>query len=163
MNAESLREAITTKELAFFKTNQKNSNNINYFFTPTISINLYKCKVIYRTNKNITIQFDKILNKSLYLMLSSMHNQLSAFVNINTDNKKFYPIVYETDTKFSIQCYLPHKIDKYFISCTFDKEECAFTLPNINSYLDMVNIEIRNIWETKDKIGYNIEIKKIDY
>lgn len=168
MNTEILKESIKNDVLTLFKKNQKNSNNINYFFSNSISINLYKCNVSYRDAKHITLQFDKIINSSLFNMLSNFHEILSELLikkfGIN-ENKKFYPIIYETEnsSKFSIQCYLPQNYNKYFIECTFDNNECSFKLPHKNSELNFVNVEIRNIWESNNKLGYNIEIKKIDY
>lgn len=163
---QQIQESIDNNELYILKKYQKNGNNINYFFTPAIEIKLYKGIVVYRDQKNITLQFDKILNKSLYNMLLNIHEKLSSLLlskfEINTD-KKFYTMISETDTKFSIKCYLPQNYNKYFIKCSFENLECSFRLPHLKSDLNSVSIKIRNIWETNEKIGYNIEITDIDY
>lgn len=166
IQTQQIQELIENNELYILKKHQKSGDNINYFFTPAIEIKLYKGIVVYRDQKNITLQFDKILNKSLYNMLSNIHDKLSTLLlskfEINTD-KKFYTMISETDTKFSIKCYLPHNYNKYFIKCSFDNSECLFRLPHLKSELNSVVIKIRNIWETDDKIGYNTEIIDIDY
>ncbi len=168
LNTEILNELKTDSTFTFFRKVQRNTNNYNYFTTKKTCLKLYNCKVVYVDTKTITLQFEKKSSLSLLILMRAVHHflrdKLNSLTNLTQTNKTFYSLVVEGDDTFTIRCYLPHHNRKYFID-GFDEtgNKTDFILPRINNVLTCVCIDIRNIWETTDKLGYNLEVKSINY
>ena len=78
-------------------------------------------------------------------------------------DKEIHNIVSETDTHFTLRCFLPTVRNKYNIICKGDVDNMIFKLPRLDCVFKDIMIEIKNIWKTGDKIGYNIELKSVNY
>ena len=104
---------------------------------------------------------------SLLILLRDINKKLQKLVkNKNSElfNTDIYNIMSEIDNdKFTIRCYLPNFKGKHLIKYYVDKNEEMFKLPRVNTVIDNCIIEIRNIWKTNDKSGFNIELKSISH
>jgi|UniRef100_A0A6C0ALS1 hypothetical protein len=167
INSEVLSELINSEQLKIVKKRQQHSDNFNYYFSPSIGLNLWKPKVMIINPKFIVLEFNKIEHMSLLILLRDINKKLQKLVkNKNSElfNTDIYNIMSEIDNdKFTIRCYLPNFKGKHLIKCYVDKNEEMFKLPRVNTVIDNCIIEIRNIWKTNDKSGFNIELKSTSY
>lgn len=166
VTTEYLKELIENNVLKIMKRTQKNKENSNYYISPNLKIKLYNCKLMIVTPTYFVLSFDKFKNTTLLNLLRNVDNLLFKYIKSNyyIRDKIKYPIHSETDDIFTIRCSLPKLKNRYFITCDFeDQKNVPFTLPRTNIILKEISVEIRNIWETPDKIGYNIEVKHINY
>jgi hypothetical protein len=74
--------------------------------------------------------------------------------------KQDFGIVYETEESFTIRCYIPHSGSKYHVICKEGDSDVLYCKPRSGCKYNSVVLEIRNIWETDIKRGYNIELKE---
>lgn len=160
LNSDILNDMIKDDVLKILKKNQKVIGNCNYYFNPSIGINLYKPKVKFLDKKFIVFEFDKYSNMGLLELLK----YINIILQNHTKNKfselfdkDFYNLFNEDDEKFTIRCYLPNYNGKYAIQTDYGK----FNLPRIGYCYDMTVIEFRNIWKNGEKYGFNIELKRI--
>ena len=167
INSEVLSELINSEQLKIVKKRQQHSDNFNYYFSPSIGLNLWKPKVMIINPKFIVLEFNKIEHMSLLILLRDINKKLQKLVkNKNSElfNTDIYNIMSEIDNdKFTIRCYLPNFKGKHLIKYYVNKNEEMFKLPRANTIIDNCVIEIRNIWKTNDKSGFNIELKSISY
>ena len=167
INSEVLSELINSEQLKIVKKRQQHSDNFNYYFSPSIGLNLWKPKVMIINPKFIVLEFNKIEHMSLLILLRDINKKLQKLVkNKNSElfNTDIYNIMSEIDNdKFTIRCYLPNFKGKHLIKYYVDKNEEMFKLPRVNTVIDNCIIEIRNIWKTNDKSGFNIELKSISH
>jgi hypothetical protein len=164
LNSDILNELIISKKLKIIKKYQKNSENSNYYFTPSLGINLYKPKIIFIKPSFVVLEFDKYEFYNLLKLLQNINDKLqNKLKNEYSElfNKDIYNIVSEQENSFTLRCHLPNKNGKYFIKC--NESTIGFKLPKINSYLDSVLVEIRNVWCYDSKYGFNVELKSINY
>lgn len=164
---EYLKTIIENNYIKIIKKAQKTKNASNYYISPNLRIKLYNCKLMIANANYFVLIFDKKDNMSLLLMLRSIDNMLYNYIKSNyyiSNNKIKYSIHSETDEIFTIRCTLPHYKNKYFITCDFEEEKnVKFTIPKTYKILKSIHIELRNLWETPEKIGYNTEVKYINY
>lgn len=164
---EFLNTIEKNKELKIIEKEQTgNFVGMNYFITPKISIKLYKPKVLFVNSKNITFEMSKI-NTGLIGLLKRCDNvimeDLNKLIDIEENTVK-YNIFYENDNSNNIylRAYLPCYKSKYLIKYLEEGKETHFKLPRVNSILDEVVLDIRNLWFNNNKIGYNLELKYIN-
>jgi hypothetical protein len=166
LTSESLNELLQSNQLNMLKKNQKFGTN--YYFTPNIGIRLYNAKVIFSDRKNITFQFDKWKNQSLYKMLQYINTILLQKYK-KSSNKipdVNYNLFYETEDHFNIRVYLPFSKSKYNIHVHDndpEKSSLEFKIPRNGIVYDVIVLEIRNVWEQDTRSGFNIELKSIEY
>jgi len=167
INSEVLSELINSEQLKVLKKRQQNSDNFNYYFSPSIGLNLWRSKVMIVNPKFIVFEFNKIEHMNLLILLRDIDNKLQRLVkskNSELFNTSIYKLMSEIDNdKFTIRCYLPNFKGKHLIKCYVDNNEEIFKLPRVNTIIDNCVIEIRNIWKTNDKSGFNIELKSTSY
>lgn len=168
LNTNIIHEMVNTNNLT---TNIKfqRGDGKNYFFVPTIGIQLYNAKVswIDQYKKNISFSFNKYENLSLLNMLKSINESLIGVYNKQSDNPvPVAPFFYEKDELFYIRVYLPNLNKKYHIECSFidsqNTESSSFSIPRLNCVYDSIIIDIRNIWENDMRSGFNLELKKVE-
>ena len=164
-----------SKDLCIFKYSNKN-NFKNYFFSPNISIKLYNPKVTWVDNNNIsfcfkkyvTIQDNVITQSDNILLLNLLRNINDTLLKIYDNYKDMYGhnklknlpnLFYESkdDNFFYIKCNLPNRNGKFFI-----KTQDDFSKPYIGTEYTSVILDIRNIWEIDDKVGFRLELKQIN-
>ena len=163
INSEVLSELINSEQLKIVKKRQQNVDNFNYYFSPSIGLNLWRSKVMIVNPKFIVFEFNKIEHMNLLILLRDINNKLQKLVkkqNSELFNTDIYNIMSEIDDdKFTIRCYLPNVRGKHLIKCYIDNKEETFKLPRLNTIIDNCIIEIRNIWCINNKSGFNIELK----
>ena len=166
-NTETLREVV--KDIKILKKSQKIDGNVNYYFTTVLAMSLYNPKVIFINPKFLVFEFEKYNNS-----LCTYSNSLCTLINTINDtlknvtkskyselyDKNIYNIFSETETTFSIRCYLPNKNGKYFITC---KDNLTFKLPTAHCNFNSIIVEIRNIWGKNGTYGFNVELKQVEY
>ena len=162
-------------EIVIFKFTNKN-NFKNYFFSPNISIKLYNPKVTWVENNNVSFSFEKyvtiennnVVKTDNITLLDLLRNINTSLLKIlydykenygHTQNKNLPCLFYEKDAHFYIKCNLPNKNGKYFIK-TLDPDQ-YFIKPRIGTEYTSVILDIRNIWEMNDKVGFRLELKEI--
>lgn len=160
LNSEILNNMVKDDVLKILKKNQKVVGNSNYYFHPSIGINLYKPKVKFLDKKFIVFEFEKYSNIGLLELLRYINTVLQN----NTKNKfselfdkDIYNLFNEDDETFTIRCHLPNYNGKYAIGTDYGR----FNLPRIGCCYDMTVIEFRNIWKNGEKYGFNIELKRV--
>lgn len=164
LTSDILNELITSKKLKIIKKTQKISENSNYYFTPSLGINLYKPKITFIKSNFIVLEFDKYEFYNLLKLLQNINDKLqNKLKNEYSElfNQDIYNIISEQENTFTLRCHLPNKNGKYFIKC--NESTIGFKLPKVNSYLDSALVEIRNVWCYDSKYGFNIELKSINY
>lgn len=158
-SADTLRTLCEHGKLGISQKEQP--QGYNYYFTPPLRLTLYSPKVVVSTSSYIVLQYDKYEKEKLFNMLRSISSQLKAHL------KRCFPIrseinVYdmfmEQSMTFTIRCSLPHVGKKYFIETTTP----PFRVPRSNEHLHCVGIDIRNMWESNNRIGFNLELKHIE-
>jgi hypothetical protein len=162
-NKEELDNMINEGQLSVLCKPQK-SSGYNYYFVPNLALNVYNSKILISTPKYIVLEWDKFKCSSLLSMLRSFSQKLRNYVKRSyfvSDDLTVYDIHCEQELTFTIRCYLPQTRGKYHIESWYDGQLDSFKLPKKNLSLSCVNLEIRNIWISNDKMGYNIEVKSI--
>lgn len=158
-SSETLNELFESREVNVIRKSQK-TEGFNYYFSPILIMKLYNPKVLIVNQKYIVFQFKKYENLSLLNMLRNFSVKLLDFVKrfYLIDAKNVYNIASEQEDVFTIRCSLPsfNKID-----CRFYGENVKFQLPKTQVHIDKVSVIIKNLWESKDRIGYNIELKSV--
>lgn len=163
ITTELLKTLNETQSLSLIKRKQRNIENYNYYITPNLSFELFNPKVMFITPKFIVFEYKKheILNLFALLKLTNemIKNKLKNYTRL--DLKNVYDLYSVTDDTLTIRCSLPQKNNKYLIKNIdmYTNETRVFTLPRKGILLNSVIIDIRNIWEIDDKIGFNLELK----
>lgn len=160
LNTGRLYELIQTNQLKPIRRSQKNVG-YNYFFTQNLPLTLFNPKIISIKDTYIVLQFEKRDSLELLKMLRNISESLYELIRSNwnmTSTSTYYPIHSEQETTFSIRCSLNRS------KCTsvFDNEVVNFSLPRVGVTLKAVTAEIKNIWESGSKLGFNIELKSIE-
>ncbi len=166
VNSEKVKDMVANCELSIIRKPQKEAGNYNYYFTPNMTVKLYNAKVIVSDPKFLVLQFTKSSSLNLLIMLRSINASLTSYLRrcyVIDEDKMLYPCFSEQEDTFTIRCYLPHIRNKYFITTEFDGVESKFVLPRPNNILSCVTVEYRNIWESTDKLGFNMEVKVIKH
>lgn len=158
-------ELLDNLDLKIMKKNQKDTNNTNYYFTSLIGLNLYNAKVIVSNTKFLVLQFDKIKNYNLLLLLRKTNNFLQNELKKRYSelfNENIYSLVSESDKDdtFSIRCYLPSYKGHYNIKYDLDGIQ-PFKLPKVNHIINIATVDIRNLWKSNDVLGFNLELKSV--
>lgn len=161
-------------DIVIFKYTNKN-NFKNYFFSPNISIKLYNPKVTWVDNNNVSFSFEKyvtienniIVKSDNIAFLDLLRNINTSLLKVLYDYKENYGhiqneslpcLFYEKDRYFYIKCNLPNKNGKFFIKT----QDSNFIKPRIGTEYTSVILDIRNIWELNDKVGFRLELKEIN-
>lgn len=166
LNSEVLSELINNNNINILKKNQKDSNNSNYYFNPSMGLNLWRSKVIFTNPKFIVLQFKIVDNINLLTLLRNIDTRLQRLLKSKYSelfNVDIYSIMSERDDIFTIRCHLPNYKGKYFIKNETDNGDSVFKLPLLNATIDHCMIEIRNVWQTDKKYGFNVELKSVKY
>jgi hypothetical protein len=167
INSQSIIELKNNKDLTFQKKSQKIASNTNYYISPNLKIKLFNPQVIFIDRKYLVLSFNKEKYASLLNLLKTTNNNIYSALEekfVLDKNKTAYSIVSESESYFTLRCSLPHFKNKYFIKCKFeDEQDVPFTFPKKNIFLKCIYVDIRSIWETSEKRGFNLEIKFIDY
>jgi len=69
INSEVLSDLINSEQLKVVKKRQQNSDNFNYYFSPSIGLNLWRSKVMIINPKFIVFEFNKIEHMNLHKLL----------------------------------------------------------------------------------------------
>ena len=155
-------EVLNDLTLTLCKKYQKNSG-YNYFFMPTISIQLYNPKVTWigPYKKNMSFGFNKYENLGLLTLLKNIYNKLtSVYKKESETNVTPAPFFFEKGDIFYIKCYLPNINGKYSITSIFDNIDGKFAIPYLGSTYTSIIVDIRNIWEKDNHSGFNLELKE---
>ena len=164
LNSENIYKLCTTRSLVISRKPQKIKGNYNFSISPLLCLRIYNVKVLISDTKYIVLEFDKIENGSLFMLLLKIDKHITEYLkNIFNfpDNITFHSIYSDVDTKFTLRCYLPQTNNKYNIKYYVDNQEETFQCLHKNSVLKEVIIDVKNIWQNKDRVGYNLELKKV--
>lgn len=165
LNSEIIKQLCNNNEISIIRKSQKNLGDYNYFVSPNLTINLYGAKVIIVTRDYIVLQFSKIEKITLLSMLRTIDNYIIKYLKecfFIQPTTTIYSLFSETDTHFTLRISLPHYKYKYSIKCyNDDNNQIPFTLPYVQSILSESFIDIRNLWSSNNRIGYNLQLKKI--
>jgi len=164
LNSDVINELIKNNNLNF-QTKFQKENGKNYFFNQTISLCLYNPKVAWidSTKKNISFSFNKHEHLNLFIMLRYINEKLIQLYNNKIGvNLSIHSFFYEKDDFFYIKCYLPNiHSKKYLIKSYFNSNEDKFNVPRLGTIYSSVILDIRNIWEKNNKVGFNLELKEV--
>jgi hypothetical protein len=163
-----IRELCSNGGITIIQKSQKNSGDYNYYITPNLSLKLYGGKVLISDPKYLVLQFDRYTNINLLNLLRNTTSNISEYLKncINIDTKLIYPMFNEQENTFTIRVYLPHVRYKYSIETNILSEEKnmqPFTRPRVGMILREARVEIRNLWQNKGRIGFNLELKYLGF
>ena len=173
LNGSILSNLIFTNELKVFKCS-KSGNFKNYFFSPNVSIKLYNPKVTWIDGNSIsfsfqkyaTIENNKIVSTDNINLLNLLKKINEALITTYTQYKENYGhesldttpcLFYEKNDYFYVKCSLPNRNGKYHIT-----SETPFVKPTLNTTYTSATVDIRNIWETTNKVGFKLELKSCE-
>lgn len=168
-STDQLTELINLQQIKFVRRNQQ-GNGSNYYLSPSLMLNIYKPIVYIVTPTYIVFAFDKFHNLTLFHFMKSISYKLLNYLKscFYIDNsKKLYDFFSQVEKiagepLITIRCNLPVIKGKYYIRTIVDGvEDTQFCLPRRNAKLESVLIEIKNIWEKDDKLGFNVELREI--
>lgn len=165
LNKEITRNLIYNKELKVLKKYQSDKVSCNYYFTPNVGIKIYKPKVMIINEKYIVFEFDKNNSIGLYSLLKMINEEIKELIyrsNIIRD-ANFYDMYsdIEDGNKYTIRCSLPKFKWNYKIEYIYNTDKVPFVLPRLGCVFDEIVVEIRNVWQNNNKLGYNLELKKV--
>lgn len=159
---KQLGSEVGVDTLKIMKRAQKSNDSFNYFISPKLVLHLYKAKVVYCNSSYIVLGYSKFESLSLLTLLRHSSQVLKNKIEdsfIIPKSKEFFGIAQETEETFRVRCSLSNKnitlIDSY------TNRQIPFRLPKANSILDVVKIQIKNVWETPEKVGFNVELYEI--
>lgn len=160
-------EVLSNLKVGILRRSQKMECNHNYYFSPNMAMHLYDAKVVFINPKFIVFEFDKSTHLTLLDLMRRLNDKLQTELKKNCSelfDKEIYNIVSEKETSFSIRCFLPTIRGKYNIICKdSDENGLIFKLPRLDCIFKEITIEIKNVWQTGDKRGFNIELKSVNY
>lgn len=163
ITSKSIIELCNNNIITIIKKNQKTRSNYNYFISPNLSIPLYNSKVLISTQDYIVLEFDKINNFNLYLMLKTIDKYIINYLKecFTIDEKiTIYSLYSDTETHFTIRCSLPNYNYKYSIKYyNSENNQIPFKLPKKDSIIPKLSFDIRNLWHSNNRIGYNLQLK----
>jgi hypothetical protein len=161
---ENINTLISTKSLHVSRKQQKIRGNFNYFLSPQMCLRIFNCKVLISDPKYIVLEFDKITDSTLYFFLQKISKSLidytTSIFNLSEENI-FYSLYSDVDSKFTIRCYLPQSQKKYTTKYYVDNEEMPFKCIKPRIFIDQVIIDVKNIWQNNNRIGFNLELAKV--
>lgn len=161
LNTQVLKDLMERNALNVVRKTQKNSaNDVNFFFSPSIGLELYNPQVSFVDLKTVVLTFCKGKDINLLIMLRYINKTLLSFLN-PSEHQKVYDIFTESDSTFSLRCYLPSFKGKYSIKFYEDADEKRFKFPRLNSTLPYVLLDIKNIWCSNNRYGYNLVVTEI--
>jgi hypothetical protein len=160
--------------ISISKKIQKQKNSSNFFFSPTLDIELHHARVWYIDFKTMVFIFNKSENLNLYLFLQNISKTLltkteyyakqitysSSFgtktkfnflSNRNSRDKNDLEIL-----EFTIKCFIPPSIKLFH-----EQKEVKYQMPLKGNLFDKITLNIKNIWEDPTRIGFNIEVKEL--
>lgn len=161
LNTSVLKGLMENNALKIVRKIQKNNaRDVNFFFSPSIGLELFNPQVSFVDSKTVVLTFCKSKDINLLIMLRYINKTLSSFLT-PSDDQKVYDMFTETDTTFSLRCYLPSFKGKYCTKYYEDAEEKRFKFPRLNSTLPFVLLDIKNIWCSNNRYGYNLVVTEI--
>ena len=161
---DELRSHLQSRLISFMSKPQTNISNYNHFISGKICLEFYDCKVAYIEEKSLVFIFDKSTHLSLLMLLRSISDSLNgelSKIHTRLISKECFPLYYETEEKdaFTVKCYLPKRNGIYQINCGGQQ----FRMPRKGGCYKSVIVHLKNIWEQKDKTGFNLELLSIVY
>jgi hypothetical protein len=160
ITGEIIQHLCDEGKLSVCQKPQKTSGDYNYYFLPNIGFTLYNAKVKAVDPKYIVFEYQIKEHLPLLLMLRSISRVLKNYLKRSyyiNEAATFYDICFETQETFTLRCYLPQVKGKYCI----DVDDGSFRAPRIRAVFDSVTIEVRNVWQLKQKLGFNMELKQV--
>lgn len=154
-------------DLTISRKKQKNPNCFNYFFNPSLDIQIFNNRVFFVDTKTIVFIYSKKDNINLYLFFKNTSNQLLYKTGVlakktmytSTFNEKIkFPFYFErsNEEEFTIKCNINNNI-KFYENDSLDR----FTLPRSGAVYNKIILNFKNIWEDPTRVGFNIDLKEI--
>ncbi len=166
VTSEIIRDLCSSNRITIIQKRQKNTGDYNFYITPNLSLQLYGGKVIITDPKFLVVQFEKSTHITLLSLLRTTSECITDYLKscIELDIENVYPLFSEQDNTFTIRVYLPHVRNKYFIETKSanENEIIQFTRPRIGTVLKELRVDIRNLWQNKQRLGFNLELKYIE-
>lgn len=138
--------------------------NENYFLSPPVFIRLKNPKIIDITQKYIIFKYNESEEEALKELSNSILNHFKNELLVD-DSTHLNPLC-----TFTIRCTLPipwspykKKYFKYSVDFYKNEQPYAITSDNINNLknekVEKVVIEVKNIWKSDNKYGFNCLLK----
>ena len=162
LNTSTLKDMMENASLNILVKPQKNSQagETNLFFSPSLGLELFNPHVTFVDLKTVVLTFNKAKDINLLVMLRYINKTLLSFLKPN-DDEKVYDLFSESDTTFSLRCYLPSFKGKFSVKYFEDNEEKRFKYPKLNSTLPFVSVHVKNIWYSNKRYGFNLVLSEI--
>lgn len=140
--------------LKFTRRSQKTRDHYNYYTQPKLVFVINNPSVVTVCHKFVVVRINK--NDKSVPLLNDIHDYTSQYIrdNFNVGDKIFYPIYTEVTEASSdsveLRCSLPTVYGKQKIQQLHK-----------NAQYNTMTIETHNIWETSQKIGYNLIVTDV--
>ncbi|NBP02835.1 MAG: hypothetical protein EBU90_22510 [Proteobacteria bacterium] len=127
---------------------QRNGQGNNYLFNPDIGIICTNVSVIELNTKYVILGLNPTDGADGIRLGKHLQNYLKRSYYIQ-ETVPFYDLVNKTTDKedYWIRCYLPQFRGK----SVFDLRQ--------SDQLESVTLDIKNVWQLSDKLGFNVEVK----
>jgi hypothetical protein len=160
LSSSTLTDIVNTTGIGVQRKTVRGTTN--YYFSPNMGLKLFKAQVYEATPKHIVFKYDIVNSSSLHSLLSYVNSTFKASVEPQIQKgKPFYDLFNFNGKHIYIRCHLPSKYGQIFVSSFSDDNEIPFKLPRPGAIFEEVLFDIRNVWETKEKAGFNLELKSV--
>ena len=139
-NSDDFKSVVET--IKIIRRSQKKQDYYNYYIYPKLVIKIETPEIVACNQKYLILKLTES-HESVKVLLDIMNSHFNSYIknNFNTGNKVMSHIHYQ-DT---VKCHFP--------------PNKLFNLKNTES----INVELHNIWETGDKIGYHFVVESTKY
>uniref|UniRef100_A0A6C0E4G1 Uncharacterized protein n=1 Tax=viral metagenome TaxID=1070528 RepID=A0A6C0E4G1_9ZZZZ len=167
ITSTTLKNILEQGQLKVARRKQRNNDDsYNYFISPKLMLEFHNGRVIYAAPTYIVIEYQKLTHIGLLCFLRYVSECFTRLVKPYVSNdKKIYNIYLEKEDTFSIRCHLPKKGSGYTFKVVDSqtKKEISYSTPNKNVIIDYALVDIKNLWESSEKIGFNLEVRQLEY
>ena len=159
LNTYILNGLFDSGDLKVFKFS-KSGNFKNYFFSPNISIKLFSPRITWMEGHCVSFSFqkyaiiegNKVISTDNLNLLNLLRNTNEKLLLVYNEYKEKYG----HDSGILQPCLFYEKDDHFYIKCNIPNKHIK---PQLNYTYTSAIVDIRNIWETSNKIGFRLELK----
>lgn len=146
-------------QISTIEKQQTNTDNLNLFFKPNISLTFYNALVSFVKPNSITLKWNKGHHLTLFFLLRKINETLKNLIPHQYHNRLYNLYTEYTDLEhFTLQISIPSNHSKIK---TNDSQ--PFCMPSFGNVLPSVTVHIKNVWVYPNKAGFNIQLYSISY
>uniref|UniRef100_A0A6C0H6S2 Uncharacterized protein n=1 Tax=viral metagenome TaxID=1070528 RepID=A0A6C0H6S2_9ZZZZ len=148
IDSEEIKAMCEDGRLSIYMKPQRNGQGNNYLFTPDIGVIFRNVRVIELNTKYVILGLNQSDGGDGISLGKYLQNYLKRSYYI-PDTVPFYDLVNRTtdNEEYCIRCYLPQIRGKSVFGLRQSEQ------------LESVTLEIKNVWQLSNKLGFNVEVR----